>query len=149
MKRKIKKIIKLYSFEIILFLLLLTGFFLLIVDIDLKKSIQKILIQIIHSLKEISVIITSNLSGGLKIIKFSNLLGFLLLFISLILTLKRFKARLLEQNYKLKNCEKCNNKLDRINKTNFLKFSEFVFRLKIRNYQCGICSIKYKSFKRK
>ena len=131
MKRRIKKLLKLYSFEIILFFLVLTGLFLLIVDVDLKENIRD-LISIIHStIKEILRIISYNLTGGIKIIKFSNLLGFFILIICFYLTFKRWKSRLIKQNNNLKICENCNDELKRINKGKLLKLLGFYMNAKI------------------
>ena len=144
MKRRIKELLKLYSFEIILFFLVLTGLFLLIVDVDLKENIRD-LISIIHStIKEILRIISYNLTGGMRIIKFSNLLGFFILIICFYLTFKRWKSRLIKQNNNLKICENCNFELKRINKGKLLKLLGFFMRLKIRLYECNNCQKKYK-----
>ena len=148
MNKKIKKLLKLYSFEIILFFLVLTGLFLLIVDVDLKENIRD-LVSIVYSLsKEIINIISYNLTGGMKIIKFSNLLGFLILLICSYLTLKRWKSRLIKQNNLLKICEKCDSELKRISKNKFLKLLGFFMRLKIRLFECKKCHKKYKICKK-
>ena len=86
MKRRIKKLLKLYSFEIALFFLISTGLFLLVVDVDLKENIRHLLTLTYSLIKEFLKIILYNLSGGLKIIKLSNLLGFFILLICFYLT---------------------------------------------------------------
>ena len=149
MKRKIKKLLKLYSFEIALFFLISTGLFLLVVDVDLKENIRDSISLIFSFTKEFLNFILYNLTGVFKIIKFSNLLGFLILLIRFYLTYKRWKDRLLKSNNILKNCEKCRSKLNRINKTNLLKFLGFFMRLKIRLYECDKCHKKYKICKKK
>ena len=149
MKRRIKKLLKLYSFEISLFFLLLTGFFLLVVDVDLKENIHDLISLSSSLITEILNIISKNLTGGLKIIKFSNLLGFLILLICFYLTFKRSKSRLIQSNYSHKICEKCNCKLNRISKTKFLKIISFFMQLKIRLYQCDECYQKYKLIRKK
>tara|TARA_Y100000992_G_C21009554_1_gene370423 strand:+ start:119 stop:568 length:450 start_codon:yes stop_codon:yes gene_type:complete len=148
-KKKIKKLLKLYSFEIVLFFLVLTGLFLLVVDIDLKKNIRN-LISLTHLFtKEFLNFISYNLIGGIKIIKFSNLLGFLILLICFYLTFKRWKSRLIKSSNNSRICEKCNTTLKRINKSNFLKFLEIFMQLKIRLYKCDKCHEKYKLCKKK
>ena len=149
MKRKIKKLLKLYSFEIALFFLISTGLFLLVVDVDLKENIRDSISLIFSFTKEFLNFILYNLTGGFKIIKFSNLLGFLILLICFYLTYRRWKDRLIKSNNILKTCEKCNSKLNRINKTNFLKLLGFFMRLKIRLYECDKCHKKYKICKKK
>ena len=149
MKRRIRKLLKLYSFEIVLFFLILTGLFLLVVDVDLKENIRYSISLIYSFTKEFLNFILYNLTGGFKIIKFSNLLGFLILLICFYLTYKRLKDRLIKSNNILKTCEKCNNKLNRINKTNWLKLLGFFMRLKIRLYECDKCHKKYKTCKKK
>ena len=78
MKRRIRKLLKLYSFEIALFFLISTGLFLLVVDVDLKENIRHLLTVTYSFTKEFLKIILYNLTGGFKIIKLSNLLGFLI-----------------------------------------------------------------------
>ena len=148
MKKQIKKLLKLYAFEIILFFLVLTGLFLLIVDVDLKENIRDLISQIHSFLRETISFISNNLTGGFKIIKFSNLLGFFILLICFYLTFKRWKSRLIKQNNILKICEKCNSELKRINKGKLLKLLGFFMRLKIRLYECKKCHNKYKICKK-
>lgn len=149
MKRRIKKLLKLYSFEIALFFFISTGLFLLIVDVDLKENIRALINFVYSFTKESLQLISNNLTGGLKIIKLSNLLGFLILLICLYLTLKRWKKRLLLLNHSSKICEKCNSKIYRKKKSNYFKVLEFILRLKIRVFQCENCKIKFKVFKKK
>jgi len=149
MKRRIRKLLKLYSFEIALFFLISTGLFLLVVDVDLKENIRHLLTVTYSFTKEFLKIILYNLTGGFKIIKLSNLLGFLILLICFYLTYKRWRDRLIKSNNVLKTCEKCNSKLNRINKTNLLKLLGFFMRLKIRLYECDKCHKKYKTCKKK
>ena len=149
MKRRIKKLLKLYSFEIALFFLISTGLFLLVVDVDLKENIRDSISLTYSFTKEFLNFILYNLTGGFKIIKFSNLLGFLILLICFYLTYRRWKDRLIKSNNVLKTCEKCNNKLNRINKTNLLKLLSLFMRLKIRLYECDKCHKKYKTCKKK
>ena len=148
MKRKIKKLLKLYSFEIALFFLISTGLFLLVVDVDLKENIRDSISLTYSFTKEFLNFILYNLTGGFKIIKFSNLLGFLILLICFYLTYRRWKDRLIKSNNILKTCEKCNSKLNRTNKTNLLKLLGFFMRLKIRLYECDKCHKKYKICKK-
>ena len=98
MKRKIKKLLKLYSFEIALFFLISTGLFLLVVDVDLKENIRDSISLTYSFTKEFLNFISYNLTGGFKVIKFSNLLGFLILLICFYLTYRRWKDRLLKSN---------------------------------------------------
>ena len=149
MKRRIKKLLKLYSFEIALFFLISTGLFLLVVDVDLKENIRHSISLTYSFTKEFLNFILYNLTGGFKIIKLSNLLGFLILLICFYLTFKRWRDRLIKLNNVLKTCEKCNSKLNRINKTNLLKLLGFFMRLKIRLYECDKCHKKYKTCKKK
>lgn len=149
MKRRIKKLLKSYSFEIALFFLISTGLFLLVVDVDLKENIRALINLIYSFTKESFKLISYNLTGGLKIIKLSNLLGFLILIICFYLTFKRWKNRLLLLNHSSKICEKCNSKIYRKKKSNYFKVLEFILRLKIRVFQCENCNMKFKVFKKK
>ena len=149
MKRRIKKLLNLYSFEIALFFLISTGLFLLVVDVDLKENIRYLFTLTYSLIKEFLKIILYNLTGGFKIIKLSNLLGFLILLICFYLTFKRWRDRLIKSNNVLKTCEKCDSKLNRIKKTNLLKLLGFFMRLKIRLYECDKCHKKYKTCKNK
>ena len=132
-----------------MFFLISTGLFLLIVDVDLKENIRDLISVIYSFIKEFLNFILYNLTGGFKIIKFSNLLGFLILLICFYLTFKRWKSRLIKSNNVLKICEKCNSELKRINKTKLLKLLGFFMRLKIRLYECDKCHKKYKTCKKK
>ena len=125
------------------------GLFLLVVDVDLKENIRHSISLIFSFLKEFLNFILFNLTGGFKIIKFSNLLGFLILLICFYLTYRRWKYRLINSNNILKTCEKCNSKLNRIKKTNFLKLLGLFMHLKIRLYECDKCHKKYKICKKK
>lgn len=147
MNRKLKKLLKSYSFEIILFFLLLSGFFLLIVDVDLKQNIGILINLILDTLRNTFYFITHNVYDGFRIVKFSNLLGFLILLLGFYLTLKRWKNRLLRFNNSSKICEKCNSKINRIKKSNHLRFLGFILRLKIRIYKCEECNIKVKVYR--
>ena len=149
MKKKVQKLLKSYSFEIILFFLLLTGLFLLVVDVDLKKNIQRIFDLLIYFFTQLLNFTKVSLLGGIKFIKLSNLLGFLILILSLYLTLSRWKTRLLNQSNNKKICEKCNSKSNRLRKSNYLRFLEFFLRINIRVFKCGICNDKFITYKKK
>lgn len=149
MKKKVQKLLKSYSFEIILFFLLLTGLFLLVVDVDLKKNIQRIFDLLIYFFTELLNFTKVSLLGGIKFIKLSNLLGFLILILSLYLTLSRWKTRLLKQSNNKKICEKCNSKSNRLRKSNYLRFLEFFLRINIRVFKCNICNNKFITYKKK
>ena len=82
-------------------------------------------------------------------VKFSNLLGFLILLLGFYLTLKRWKNRLLNLNSPPKTCIKCNTKINRTNKSNYLRFLGLILRIKIRLYQCEECNLKVKIYKSK
>ena len=98
MKKIFKNFIKNYYFEVIVFLLIILGLFLLIEDFDLKLFIQSIFSKIYLLLKNSYTFLLGSFSGGLKLIKLSNLLGFIILFISFILVLRRWKNRILSNS---------------------------------------------------
>ena len=149
MKKIFKNFIKKYYFEVIVFLLIILGLFLLIEDFDLKLFIQSIFSRIYFLLKDSYTFLLGSFSGGLKLIKLSNLLGFIILFFSFILVLRRWKNRILSNSISSKKCIKCESLSNRV-KTSFKsKVLEFIFKLKIRKYQCRKCNFSYLSVKKK
>jgi hypothetical protein len=149
MRKIFKNFIKKYYFEVIVLLLIILGLFLLIEDFDLKLFIQSIFSKSYFLLKNSYNFLLGSFSGGLKLIKLSNLLGFIILFFSFILVLRRWKNRILSNSISSKECIKCESLSNRV-KTSFKsKALEFIFRLKIRKYQCGKCNFSYLLVKKK
>ena len=149
MKKFLKNFIKKYYFEVIVFLLIILGLFLLIEDFDLKLFIQSIFSEIYQLLKNSYTFLLGSFSGGLKLIKLSNLLGFIILFFSFILVLRRWKNRILSNSISSKECIKCESLSNRVKTSIKSKVLEFIFKLKIRKYQCRKCNFSYLSVKKK
>ena len=125
------------------------GLLLLIEDFDLKLFIQSIFSRIYFLLKNSYTFLLGSFSGGLKLIKLSNLLGFIILFFSFILVFRRWKNRIPSNSISSKECIKCESLSNRV-KTSFKsKVLEFIFKLKIRKYQCEKCNFSYLSVKKK
>lgn len=139
MRRKVNKFLKEYYLEIILFLLLITGLFLLVADFNLKSYIQNITGLFFYYIKAFLTFIHSKIYKEINTIRLSNFLGFLILIFTLFLMYYRWRKRLLNVKNISKFCNMCNTKRYRKKKSIYFMFLELFLRIKISAYQCKKC----------
>ena len=149
MRKKVNKFLREFYLEIILFLLLITGFFLLIADFNLKSYIQNITGLFFYYIKVFLTFMHSKIYNEIKIIRLSNFLGFLILLFTLFLMYHRWRKRLLNLKNTSKFCNMCDTKRYRKKKSKYFMFLEKFLRLNISAYQCKKCRSTVHLYKKK
>ena len=129
-----------YNFEIFIFSLFTIGVFLLIESFDIKASIIKsyflVYKFITWSILELYLIIVNLLSN----VENSDLIGLVLIIFAIFLLLLRWRQRFLNNHLTYEVCRYCNGRIHRIKRKKRVKFFAYIFRFKIKRYQCVDCN---------
>ena len=149
MKRKRKKpnnaenmsFLKEYSFELTVFSMVIFGVFLLVENMEISKTIFKLIKIMLFSFADFIKIIRDLLINTLNILELSDIVGVILILFAFYLILIRIRLRLLIIYPKIYECTHCDSssKLKRIQKKFKHRIIHFVFRLRVYYYQCQDC----------
>ena len=149
MKRKRKKpnnsesmsFLKEYSFELTVFSMVIFGIFLLVENMEISKTIFKLIKIMLFSFADFIKIIRDLLINTLNILELSDIVGVILILFAFYLILIRIRLRLLIIYPKIYECTHCDSssKLKRIQKKFKHRIIHFVLRLRVYYYQCQDC----------
>ena len=139
-KSKKSKFWRKYDFEIVIFSLIAIGIFLIIEDFNIKNSILNAYIQIYDSIIKLFLTLYMALTTLLYGVENSDLFGLGLIVIAIFLILLKWRQNLLNEYSIYEVCRYCNNRIHRIKRRKRIKIFAYIFRLKIKRYQCTACN---------
>ena len=139
-KSKKSKFWKKYYFEILIFSLIVIGIFLIIEDFNIKNSILNAYIRIYDSLIKLFLTLYVALTTLLYGVENSDLFGLGLIVFAIFLILLKWRQNLLNEYSIYEVCRYCNNRIHRIKRRKRIKIFAYIFRLKIKRYQCTACN---------
>ena len=139
-KSKKNKFWKKYNFEIVIFSLIAIGIFLIIEDFNIKNSILNAYIQIYDFLIKLLFTLYVTLTTLLYGVENSDLFGLGLIVFAIFLILLKWRENLLNEYSIYEVCRYCNNRIHRIKRRKRIKIFAYIFRLKIKRYQCTACN---------
>ena len=116
-----------------------SGFFLLFEEMQIKSELLFILNNILIFIIEIissSLRIVRNI---ISIFEISDLVGIILIIISVFLILRRIRIRIIQRFNKLGDCPKCGKDLLRKRRTTNQKILSWIFYIKMMHYSCSKC----------
>ena len=129
-----------YNFEILIFSLIIIGIFLIIEDLNIKNSILSAYIQIYDFLIKLFLTLYVTLTTLLYGVENSDLFGLGLIVFAIFLILLKWRQNLLNEYSIYEVCRHCNNRIHRIKRRKRIKIFAYIFRLKIKRYQCTACN---------
>ena len=129
-----------YNFEILIFSLIIIGIFLIIEDLNIKNSILSAYIQIYDFLIKLFLTLYVTLTTLLYGVENSDLFGLSLIVFAIFLILLKWRQNLLNQHSIYEVCGDCNSRIHRIKRRKIIKIFAYIFRLKIKRYQCTACN---------
>ena len=138
-KSKKSKFWRKYNFEIVIFSLIAVGIFLIIEDFNIKNSILNAYIQIYDYLIKIFLTLYVALTTLLYGVENSDLFGLGLIVFAIFLIFLKWRQNLLNEYSIYEVCRHCNNRIHRIKRRKRIKIFAYIFRLKIKRYQCTAC----------
>ena len=139
-KSKKNKFWKKYNFEIVIFSLIVIRIFLIIEEFNIKSSILNTYIQIYDYLIKIFLTLYVALTALLYGVENSDLFGLGLIVFSIFLILIKWRQNPLNEHSNYEVCRYCNNRINRIKRRKRIKIFAYIFRLKIKRYQCTACN---------
>ena len=139
-KSKKSKFWRKYNFEIVIFSLIVIGIFLIIEDLNIKNSILNTYIQIYNYLIKLFLTLYVALTTLLYRVENSDLFGLGLIVFAIFLILLKWRQNLLNEYSIYEVCRYCNSRIHRIKRRKRIKIFAYIFRLKIKRYQCTACN---------
>ena len=139
-KSKKSKFWRKYNFEIVIFSLIVIGIFLIIEDFNIKNSILNAYIQIYNYLIKLFLTLYVALTTLLYGVENSDLFGLGLIVFAIFLILLKWRQNLLNEYSIYEVCGYCNSRIHRIKRRKRIKVFAYIFRLKIKRYQCTACN---------
>ena len=139
-KSKKSKFWRKYNFEIVIFSLIVIGIFLIIEDFNIKNSILNAYIQIYDFLIKLFLTLYVALTTLLYGVENSDLFGLGLIVFAIFLILLKWRQNLLNEYSIYEVCRYCNSRIHRIKRRKRIKIFAYIFRLKIKRYQCTACN---------
>ena len=116
-----------------------SGIFLLFEKMHIKSELLSFFNTIILFIKEIILSILLFVTNIITRIEISDLVGMILIFISLILIYRRIRIRIIQRFNQLSDCPKCGQDLNRKRRTINQKILSWILYAKIMNYSCSKC----------
>ena len=137
-----------YSFEIKVIILLASGIFLLVEDLEIKNYIYTFIRFIMFTMGDTIIWFRNNTLFLMKQFEVSDLVGISLIIYVLYLIAERWRERMIERFSELKNCPKCGSDLNRIRKEFKHTVMSYIYFLQVKHYHCTACSYKGIKLKR-
>ena len=141
-RNKKYSILKEYNFEIFITFLIFFGIFLLIENIELKSFLKNTYFYIYNTIKNIIYESYHFIFKTISKIESSDIFGISLICFAVFLLIIRWRQRLITNFSFLESCRSCKDRVHRIKREKKVKIFAFIFRLKIRKYQCVNCHFK-------
>jgi len=143
-KRRIKRNKQLsfikYKTEYTIIFLLLSGTFLLKEDLEIKSILKEKLLSLYTSVQDVIIKLIYYFRTLIYNVEFSDIIGLILILIAFIMFMSRIKNHLINNNMFLYECMDCGSSIKRIHSELHHKILSFVFRLKVKHYQCTKCN---------
>ena len=131
-----------YSFEIKVIILLASGIFLLIEDLEIKNYIYTFIRFIMFTIGDTIIWLRNNTISLIKQFEGSDIVGISLIIYVLYLIANRWRERIIERFSELTNCPKCGGDLNRIRKELKHLVMSYIYFLHVKHYHCTACSYK-------
>ena len=149
MKRKRKKsndskkisLLREYRFELTVFLMVISGIFLLVEKMEISQTLFKLGKAVLFFFADLIKTIRDLLINVLYVLELSDIVGMVLILLALYLIMIRIRIRLLTIYPKVHDCQHCDSssKLKRVKKRLKHRIIHFVLRLRVYYYQCQDC----------
>ncbi len=143
-KRRIKRnkqlSIKKYKTEYTILFLFLAGIFLLKEDLEIKAILKVKLLSLYRIIHDVIIKLIYYFRTLIYKMEISDIIGFILIIIAFIMFMSRIKQNLINKNLYLYECRDCGSSLKRIHSEPLHKILSFVFRFKVKHYQCSKCN---------
>ncbi len=125
--------------ETIILSLLISGIYLLITDVPLQVILQNLIGSIGRNYYALKQAIVSSIQAMVYGMEFSNLMGILLMIISLILMLSRIRDRVISRSPSSHYCPSCSHRLHRIHRSRSQRIMSKLLHLSSGYYRCDSC----------
>ena len=129
-----------YNYEIVVLFLFVTGIFLLLEKMKIKRVIFNIFQGIIIYIKNIIVAILSFIATIVSSIEISDLVGTIFILIALIMIFRRIRLRIFQRFSQLSECPKCGQDLQRAHRTIKQKLLGWILYAKVKRFSCNKCN---------
>ena len=131
---------KKYNFEIFISALIGIGIFLLVENFDIKRSIINFYLFVYNFFIKVILKLYSFILNILSDIENSDLIGLSLISLAVLLILLRWRQRLINDYSTYEVCRYCDSRIHRIKRRKRIKVFAYIFKLKIKRYQCTECN---------
>ena len=128
-----------YNYEITVVFLLITGIFLLLEKMKIKQYLFDLIVSIVVFVSDMFLRVIDVLSGWIRNIEGSDIVGYLLIAIAVIMVLAKVRSRFIRRYSYITNCPKCDYNLHRTHKLIKHRFLELLLIHKVENYSCKKC----------
>lgn len=129
-----------YNFEIFVFFLIFIGIFLIVENFNIKDSVLNTYILIRNYLDKAFLELYLIFTTLLYSVENSDLFGLGLIVFAIFLIFLRWRQQLINEYSTYEVCRLCNSRIHRIKRKKRIKIFAYIFRLKIKRYQCTACN---------
>ena len=116
-----------------------SGIFLLFEKMNIKSELFSIFSNILIFIFEIILSILLFVTNIISRIEISDLVGIILIIISLLLIFRRIRIRIIQRFNKLSDCPQCGQDLKRKSRTTNQKILSWILYIKMMHYSCSKC----------
>ena len=134
-----KSLISEFRFEILIGILFLFGVFLLFEQMEIKSIVFKGIVSFFQSITQGFSDFLGTLLETTDLFETSDIVGSLLILIAFLLLTYRVRQKSIIRYYELTTCPECGGNLVHVHRNQLQRITGFIFRLKIRRYQCKQC----------
>ncbi len=138
-KRFEKSIIREFSAEIMIGIIFFFGVFLLFEEMEIKRYVFDGVVSGFQYVTQGISHLVSTLLGRAEEYETSDIVGTTLIFIAFNLLVSRVRQKSISILSELTECPECGGDLVLVHRNLFQRIFGFVFRLKIRRFQCHNC----------
>ncbi|MCF7823845.1 MAG: hypothetical protein K9N35_06690 [Candidatus Marinimicrobia bacterium] len=141
-KRHELSLIREFRIEIIIGVLFLLGVFLLVEELDIKIFVYHAFANSFRTIGRLSQDILEKLFYLFGEFEGSDIVGIILITIACLVFLDRLRQKAIARYGDLTVCPDCGENLHMIHRTPVQRILSYIFRLKIRRYQCKACEFE-------
>ncbi len=138
-KRHDKSVIREFRVEILIGILFLFGVFLLFEQMEIKTIVFKGIVSFFQAITQGFSNFLGSLLETSDLFETSDIVGSILILLAFVLLSVRVRQKAIVRFYELAECPECGGDLVHVHRNQLQKIAGFVFRLKIRRYQCKQC----------